>query len=161
MELSTLMNKKSQAWGLDLFVAITIFLLGLIGAYIYAINFLNESQEILESLYSEGTYISDLILSEGVPSNWTLGDVRIPGILSNKKINQTKLDNFYQIDYDELKNLLNAKNEFYFNFSNMEVSGQPIEGIGNPPSNPENMLQIERFTIYKNKPIKFTLFIWN
>jgi len=150
-------------WGFDLVVAITIFLIGVIAAYIYAINFLNESQETLDDLFYGGNLVSGLILSEGTPVNWDTENVEIPGILTNKQINQSKLENFYILaeNYPNLKNLLNTKYQFYFNFTNIKIQGESIPGMGKPIENPQNLIQIERFTIYEDKPVKFTLFMWN
>lgn len=156
-----ILTHKSQVFGFDLMMATILFLVGITAIYVYAINF-PEAGETLDSLFYEGNLISSLILSEGLPSNWSLADVEIPGILSNKKINQTKLDAFYNTSYADLKKLLGTKNEFYFNFTGMEITGLGlIAGIGNYNGNPENLIRIERFTIYKNKPVKFTLLIWN
>ena len=156
--------KKAQIWGFDLVIAVTIFLIGVVAAYIYAINFVSESQETLDALFYDGNLISSLILSYGTPENWNLNNVEIPGILTNKKINQTKLENFYELDktnYQNLKKLLGTKNEFYFNFTGMEILGQQIEGIGKFPTEQKNLVKIERFTIYNEKPVKFALLMWN
>jgi hypothetical protein len=161
MVLSSLTHKKGQIWGFDLVIAITIFMVGIIAAYLYAINFLGESQEILDSLFYDGNLASSLILSEGTPEDWTIDNVEIPGILSGEKINQTKLDNFYSLNYSMQKKLLGTQYEFYFNFTDMEANGVSVEGIGLSPSEPKNLVKIERFTVYKNKPIKFILFMWN
>jgi len=160
-----LTSKKAQVWGMDLIVAVIIFLVGLIVAYVYAINFLNEAQENFDELFYDGNLISSLILSDGTPKNWVPTNVEIPGIISDNKINQTKLDNFYafsQENYTGLRKLLGTKYEFYFNFTYIKISGiGTINGIGKPIENPKNLVRIERFTIYENKPTKFTLFMWN
>ena len=159
-----LTNKKNQVWGFDLIIAVTLFLIGIIAIYIYAIN-LSEAQETLDSLFYEGNLISSLILSEGSPSGWTIENVETPGILTKQKINQTKLDNLYSLaqNQENLKKILGTKYEFYFNFTGMEVSSQgTIKGIGNEPiENPENIIKLERFSIYKNKPVKANFYIWN
>jgi hypothetical protein len=151
-------------WGFDLVMALTIFLVGIIVIYIYAINFLNEGEENLNQLLNDGNLASFLILSEGTPKNWTLTDVEIPGILSEEKINQTKLENLYSLslnNYTQIKRMLGTNHELYFNFTNIEISGNPVDGIGNSPTSEKNLIKIERFTIYNNKPVKFDLFVWN
>ena len=158
--------KKAQIWGLDVMVAIVIFLIGIITIYLYALNFMNESQNTLDSLFYEGNLASSLILSDGVPENWTSENVDIPGILTKNKINQTKLNSFYSlaenpIDYEKLKKMLSIKEEFYFNFSGMEIYGSPRSYVGKLASNPENLVRTERFSIYKEKPIKIEIYSWN
>lgn len=158
-------NKKAQVWGLDLMIGVMIVLVGIISIYFYTINVFGDSQTILKGIHYDGDLISTQILSEGSPPNWTNENVRIPGILTNDKINQTKLDRFYNHsnnNYRELKQLLGTTYEFYFNFSEIEVSHiGKIKGIGKEINNPDNLIKLERYTLYKNKPVKFNLYIWN
>ncbi len=159
-------NNKGQVWGLDLMMASIIMIVGIIAIYIYAINFSNTSENILEEMFYQGNLVSSLILSEGSPENWTDENMEIPGILSNNKINQTKLNLFYNItnnnsEYKNIKRILVSSYDFYFNFTNMETHGNPISGIGKIPDNPENLVKVERITIYKNKPTKFSIYMWN
>src|SRR3989344_7760844 len=88
-------NKTGQAWSLDLVIAITIFIIGLIGIYVYALNLSYNSEERLSLIRSEAELVSSVILSEGYPENWTIDNVEAPGIISEDKINQTKLEKLY------------------------------------------------------------------
>lgn len=166
MVKSILTRKKSQAWGIDLMAAITIFTVGILSIYIYSINFSDETEDTLNELYYRGRSASSLLLSEGNPDNWSKNNVEIPGILSQKKINQTNLEmlnNISQENYQEVTYMLGLGygNEFYFNFPGMEIEGEKVNGIGKKPEDPENLIKIKRVTIYQNKPTKLNLFIWN
>ncbi len=160
-------EKQGQIWGFDLIIAVIIFLIGIVAIYVYVINFVSTSGDILESMFYDGYLLSNLILSEGSPKNWTSYDnVEIPGILSQKKINQTKLDFFYNLtdseeDYKKLKKLLGIRYDFYFYFPGIRVMGEDIDGIGKIPAEQKNLVRIERFMIYENKPVKLTLYVWN
>ena len=143
-------TKKAQVWSLDLIVASIIFLIGIIILYVYAINYSPQSKNQLDELLYEGNLASKLILSED--------DF---GILSDKKINQTKLDNLNNSDYQSLKRQLGVVNNFYFTFEGMEVGGIPVTYIGMQSSTEiDNLVRISSISIYKNKPIKFELFVW-
>jgi len=159
------MNNKSQAWGMDLTVASVLFIFGIVVFYFYALNNPNEAQETIDALFYDGNIIADSILSEGHPSNWNSGNVVTIGILSQGKINETKLKGFYDLassDYQKTKHLFNTKYEYYFNLSEvMIIDSTDVEGIGLKPSNPENIIKITRFSIYKNKPISAYLYMWN
>ncbi len=149
-------GKKAQIWGFDLMIAITIFLVGIIIIYIYAINITSESESTLNTLMAEGNLLSSLILSEGGPKNWPSApesEIEIPGILTRNKINETKLNRLQSLSYTEQKKLLGTNNEFFLNFEAIT--------IGNSPSEEKNLVRIERFSIYENKPVKLTFYIWN
>ena len=43
----------------------------------------------------------------------------------------------------------------------VEVGEAPVEYIGNMNTTPvNNNIKISRFTVYKNKPVKFQLYVW-
>ena len=145
--LLSIKNKKAQGWSLDLVVAGLIFLVGIITLYVYAINYTSQSQKNLDELFYEGNLASELILSED--------DF---GILSDKRVNQTKLDDY---DYDLKKSMFGLTNDFYFIMDNLTIEGSPEEYVGKINiTNTESLIQITRITIYKEKPTKFLLYVW-
>jgi|SRR3989344_3898176 len=141
-------NKKAQAWSFDVIIAITIFMVGIIILYLYALNYTDQSNKKLDDLLYQANTASELILK----------DEEI-GIVSNGEINQTKLEDFYYKNYDSKKNQLGIKDNFYFNFSGMSVDGSSIEYVGKKDSS-EDLVQVTRFTIYSKKPIKFYVYVW-
>jgi len=158
-------KKRGQAWGFDLMIATIIFISGIVAFYLYSLNYQTEAQETLDALFYEGNAIAQDILSEGFPTNWNINTVQKIGLKNEGKINATKLEYFYNLsvqDYQRTKILLDAKNNYYMNFSNgMVIGQQAIEGIGLPPSSPANIIKITRFTIYGEKPTSINIFIWN
>ncbi len=157
-------NKNGQAWGFDLMIASIIFITGIVSFYIYTLNASEEAETILNKLEYEGDIITNSLLLEGSPKNWTPANVLVPGIISNNKINQTKIDLFYNLtkfDYIKTKSLLNVKHDFYIYFSrNITANGEEIAGFGKLPESPKNLVKIERIVIYNNKPIILNLEIW-
>jgi len=142
-------NKRSQVWSFDLVVASMIFIMGLFIFYFYVINQSPQSKNQLEEFFYEGDLSSQLILSED------------EGILSGGKINQTKLDIFNDTDYDVKKTQLGISNNFYFTIKDLEVNGVLVDYVGRiNDADIENLVKVTRFTVYKNKPVKFEIFIW-
>lgn len=168
MEKSSLIrkaNKRAQAWGIDLMIASVIFTVAIVFFYFYALNEPAEAEEKLSALYYDGKIISDSILSEGYPQSWNASNVVITGILTNNKINETKLKNFYNLSsttgYARTKRLFNTRYEYYFNLSEtMMIGGIPVNGIGSNPTNQKNLVKITRFTIYQDKPMTAYLYVW-
>jgi hypothetical protein len=164
------MRKKAQIWGFDMVVAIIIFLVGILIFYIYTINSQIESEETLDVLFYEGNLIMGNILSNGYPENWTSENVVKIGILTDGKINQEKLENFHylaQDDYSKTKQLFNTKYDYYFFLSeSMIISDIEVEGIGEPGAGvdfdleSDNLIKINRVTIYKDKPVNAYLYVW-
>lgn len=142
-------SKKGQGWSLDVVVAGVIFLAGIIILYFYAINYTSQTQKNLEDLFYEGNVATEFVLSNG--------DF---GILSNNKINQTKLDEFNN-SYAARKQFVGVTRDFYFVFDGMKINGVAANYAGKMNStNTESLIQITRVTIYENKPVKFQLYVW-
>ena len=156
--------KRGQAWGFDLMIASIIFISGIVVFYLYSLNLPNETEDIINALTYEGNLIAGALLSNGFPSNWDEGNVIIPGILTNNRINQTKLEEFYDLsinNYGKTKSLFNIKYEYYIIPSeNFTINQNQISAIGQAPQNQKNLIKITRITIYKEKPITLNIHIW-
>lgn len=161
-------NKKAQAWGTDLTIAFIIFTLAIVFFYFYSFNYSNETEDILDTLNYEGNFIADSLFSPGSPEDWTENNVIKPGITTDGKINQTKLQMFYNLartDYNHTKTFFNTKYDFYF-FTEQNLTLIPsAEGIGKPNINSttiqaQNLFKVTRFTIYQNKPLTAYLYIF-
>jgi|WetSurMetagenome_2_1015567.scaffolds.fasta_scaffold249067_1 hypothetical protein len=144
-------NKKAQGWSLDLVVGITIFLAGIIILYVYVVNYSSQSQKTLDELNYEGNLAAQLILS---PDDF--------GILTNDRVNQTKLDQYY-FNYSMKKSSLGIDHDFYFVMNNLEANGTVVNYIGktNTTTTISNLIKVTRITIYKQKPTKFELYVWS
>ena len=160
-----MIKKRAQAWGFELFIAIALFLAALITLYFYSLNLQSSKEKVHESLSYDGNVIADSLLSEGYPKDWNANNVVIPGLLSNNKINETKLEYFNDLatsDYNRTKAILKTKYNFYLNLTDkMIIDGNEVSGIGLPPSNTKNLIKLTRFTIYKEKPTTLIIEVWN
>ncbi len=163
-------STKSQAWGLDLVIALCIFVIGIMAFFLYSINFASEGEEKLDYLLYDGNAIANILLSEGSPPDWNSSSVIFPGLVSENKINITKLENFYYLvisDYQFSKKILNTEYDFYLFFpDSMNINGTLIDGIGKPGLNrtnivSDNLIKIQRVAIYQNKPVQLNLYVWD
>lgn len=157
-------KRKAQVWGLDVMVATSIFIFGISLFFLYSINYPKGEQEKIEDLLLEGNKIAEDLMSEGSPSDWTIETVSKIGVLSENKINQTKLEQFYQLvsdNYGNTKFLFNTKYNYFVNASiPLKISIFSIHGIGNEPLEATNLIKVTRITIYENKPINFEVQVW-
>ncbi len=157
-------NKKAQAWGIDLFIASVIFTVGIIVFYVYTINDTGDAIKETDSLFYDGKMIADSILSEGHPENWTSDNVISIGIISDNKIDETKLEKFYNLtisDYNKACAIFNTRYNYYFVLNDsLIINGETVEGIGRDPIDSKNLIKITRLTIYKEKPTTAYLYIW-
>jgi hypothetical protein len=168
--MKTIKQKNAQAWGMDLMVGLMLFSFGIATFYLYSINNQGESRENFERINYDGNKIMNSILSEGYPLEWNTSNFIKIGILSGDKVNQTKLENFYNLtqnNYSITKAVFSTKYDYYFITDNITYGTKAIEGIGKPgstiatiPPEAKNLVKINRFIIYKEKPVSAYLYIW-
>ena len=161
-------NRRGQAWSIDLIVGLMIFSITILIFFIYSVNYSGEAKENFQGLSQEGDIIFNNILSEGYPLDWDETNVVKIGILDHNKINETKLERFYNYandNYAETKIKFNTRYDYYFTFNNMTINSVSVNGTGKPGTNinninATNLLKITRFSIYENKPVTVYLYIW-
>lgn len=162
------MKNKGQAWGFDLFAAIFIFLGGIVIFYFYSLNYPSEGTNTLQSLSYEGNLIAEMLLTEGYPQNWNENNVVRIGIMSNNKINQTKLELFHNLtltdnNYKKTQGIFTVRNNYFISPSKpFIINNIGVNLIGrNYTDNSQNIIKISRLTIYKDEPITLNIYIWN
>jgi len=115
--------------------------------------------------------VANNLLSSGYPQNWEADSVMTLGITDNNKINQTKLEQLYEMiytdnNYTKTKNLLNTQYDYYFFLDqNMTINSNSIEGIGKPGTTinnvtSRNLIKTTRYTIYQNKTTPLYIYTW-
>lgn len=165
------MKTRGQIWSLDLMAGLALFLVGIMIFFIYSLNQPTQAKETLDLLRYDGNIILDNLLSQGYPLDWDSSSAVTLGITTDSKINQTKLENLYQMiytqsNYTKTKILFNTQYDYYFFLDqNMTISSTSIEGIGKPDTTKQNidaknLIKITRFTIYQNKTTPIYLYIW-
>ena len=153
------MKKEGQAWGFDLVIGMVIFIIGIFSFYLYTINLSGGGGEVIQQLEQNGELVADSLMSEGSPLDWNAGNVVRIGLLSEDRINQTKLDGFRTLagaDYARTKSLFRINNE-YFVYLDNDFAG----GIGRDSSNANNLFKISRVIVYDQKVTTLNVYSWN
>ena len=129
--------------------------------------------------------ISSSLVLEGYPLNWTNADVQRLGITDGtSRVNQEKLTQLINLDYDNRKSLLNTQYDYYIFFKNngclinisddfgighSDVGIDDLGGICNgftedsidlSDINPKNIVKIERLLIYNSEIISLVIYLW-
>lgn len=170
-------NKKSQVWLSDYTLSMLLFALAALIAVKIIINSFSATTDF-QDLKSESAKISEILLSEGFPADWTNDTVIRPGLLTGKRLDETKvihaMNNTY-INYTFLKFMLQAKHEFavvfespndgLINFSNSfcvignsSVSLDCLNVSFN--FNYHDMVQLNRLVVYNSSIVRMVVFIW-
>ncbi len=157
-------EKRGQAWGFDLEIAAAIFITGIIAFYLFTFNYQGVQNSPNEDIVYEASTVADSLLSTGLPDNWNSTSVIKIGIVSSNKLDQQKIDSFYNLsetDYNRTRALLRTQFNFFVNISDtLYANGQVIDGIGHVPSENATVFRVSRFTSYQNKPVTLYVLLW-
>ena len=164
-------NRKGMVWTTDFLIGLMLFLVMILIAVKILLG-MNTSQAGV-SVYRDAVYVSDNLLSEGYPFNWTNQTVIMPGIAGNNRINTTKLSNFTDIDYYRVKELLHVSSDFIFfirNSTDIINTSRCIYGYNlttDENCTPrldtityDNLVRMDRIVLYQSKVVTLTVYAW-
>ena len=166
-------SKKSQLGHGDFIVGFVIFTIGLLLFFKYSAYILPTQDTSNEDILTEGRLISESLLSQGFPSDWTTGNVVSIGLTDGtSKVDQTKLTEFINLDYQETRNLFKTRYDYYLYFTdnndNLIKINETIDGLGYPGIDSSNintidtdrLTKITRLVRYDSEIVKMVLLLW-
>lgn len=159
-------KKKAQVWYADFTVGVLIFSM-VIFAYFYYVEHQEYSDDTLQgALLTEAKTISNYLIGEGYPLNWTSANVSIVGLTSgNHRIDLDKLDDFNSWGYEERRGYLHTTKDYYFFLQYMngtkfnELCTDPGSGCVAWNSSVQ-LVQESRLLIYNGTISRMVLYVY-
>jgi hypothetical protein len=106
---------KAQIWYTDFMIGVLIFSIVIITYFYYASHTEYSDETLISSLLSEAKTISNSLVTQGYPLNWTAANVTTVGITNGDfRINTTKLSAFNSWSYEERRGYLHTTKDYYF-----------------------------------------------
>lgn len=108
-------GSRAQVWYTDFMVGILVFVI-VITTYFYYVEHTQYSDDtLMSSLIAESKTISELLVSEGYPADWTPSNVTNVGLTDGgARMNLTKLSNFNSWSYEERRGYIHTTKDYYF-----------------------------------------------
>ena len=178
-------NKKSQVWISDYSISLLLFLLAaILSVKIIVNNFSTDTT--FEELKTDASKISETLLSEGYPNDWDNMSVIRPGLLTDKRLNSSKVFNAMNLSntsYSAFKSKFQTPYDFLvifeepgkdmMEFGDLCVIGSPGISINSTLvpvldcHNPlftsisyDNLVKLTRLVIYNGKIIRMVVYAW-
>ncbi|MBW3019800.1 hypothetical protein KY334_00755 [Candidatus Woesearchaeota archaeon] len=159
---------RGQVWYMDLIFGLSIFIIALLIFFSNKINLNNYDQAYLSSMIFEINSISDQIMGSGYPTNWNENNVIEIGIVDNGVINETKLNNLNDLNYNDTKRLFNTRFDYYFYIVGEQLYDNK-EGYGKAGVNSTNiesidsnqMINIDRYVVFNDKIRLLKVISWD
>nr|MCK4930326.1 hypothetical protein [Nanoarchaeota archaeon] len=180
-------NKKSQVWVSDYTISLLLFILAALLSVKIIVNSFS-TNTAFEELKTDASKISEILLSDGYPSDWTNESVIRPGLLTSNRLNSLKVERAMNMSYSLLKPKLQTRYDFLVIFEgsgNDMIEFDEFCAIGNPDvninstgagplidcHNPEftsidydNLVKLTRLVIYDSgstsEIIKMVIYVW-
>lgn len=164
-----LSNKKAQVWITDFIIGFIIFLIGVLLTSRFIFNAMTDDD--FSRIRVEAETTSEDFLSEGVPNNWTNDTLVKIGLITNNRLNITKVSRLYNMSYPDTKFYLPSGLDYLLFFQknltvlnitkcgygaiNLTSCAVDISGLEY-----DNLVRVTRFVIYNNSIIQMVLYVW-
>jgi hypothetical protein len=183
-------NRKAQVWISDYTMSLLLFIIALIIAVKIIINNFGANTAFID-LKADAAKISDTLLSEGFPADWTNESVLRPGILTGERLNSTKVYNAMNMSYTTLGPKFQTRYDFIVIFQDKNddmiefndssdsdskcVIGSPevsINSVGSAPNldchnleldsiDYDDLVTLTRLVVYDSTIVKMVVYAWN
>ncbi|MFW5746271.1 MAG: hypothetical protein ACOCWQ_01835 [Nanoarchaeota archaeon] len=155
--------KAGQIWYLDFFAAIIVFIV-LSGIFAQYIMQDMGGQESIPRLTSEAARVSEALMGEGYPHNWTAATVNQIGITGGDwRVNQTKIEQMYSLSAREFRMGLGTSENVYVEMYNgtdlVPFSGKNYAG-DKPSTQADTQGAIVRHLIYHGDIVQLQVIAW-
>ena len=145
------MSTKAQMLSLDFIVGLSIIMLTLIIYFIASSQATNSSADIF---LEEAESISDNLITAGIPDYWDEENVITIGLTDNNHIiNNTKLQQLSDMEYQEAKNKLNIRDDFNIYIVNRDGEKTSIQ----ESKELEQLIKVTRLVFYDNDLTRLTI----
>lgn len=162
--LSISINKKAQVWYADFTIGLLLFLVVTVIYFQYTTNLSNQQETSLREMVLELKSVSSSLISPGYPDGWSESDVERIGLTDgNYRLNQTKLEQFYDIDHIDMLNKFNTRFNFYMELRDRSGNVIPIDGkdgAGLEATDASSKVMMNRFVIYNSSMVKMVMYLW-
>ena len=167
-----ILGKRGQVFTLDFFIGLFAFITLLVIGFTQLFNVLPSSD--FKDLYSDATYLSNVLVDSGYPMDWNATDVILPGIADNHRVNVSKLKEYKSMSYVNSKLKLHITSEYAFFFKNMTdyinisdcTYGYPI-GVKAGTCEPDldsitykNLVKTQRLLAYDGNIVTMVIYTW-
>lgn len=162
--------RKAQVAVIDLFIALSIFIL-LIMIIVYLWNDyntrINEDVEYERMQLAAYQITNQLIKTQGIPRAWEkdpLNFEEIGLVTIDRNLSAEKVDTFVTLSrtnnqYNLIKQSFNLEG-YGYNFNITTLSNEDIKSSGGTPKGTEEVIGIERYVMYNGEKTSFKFKIW-
>jgi hypothetical protein len=159
-------SKKSQVWYTDFIIGVLIFSIVIITYFYYVEHSSYSDETLVSALLSEAKTISNSLVTQGYPPNWTIANVTTVGLTDGSpRIDVAKLADFNSWGYEERRGYLHTTKDYYFYLE--YINGTKFNELCTDPfvgcvewNTSYHLVQNTRLLIYDSDVVRMVLNIY-
>lgn len=154
---------------MDMMVAVAIFVGAALIFYTYIVSITQIRDDRLGMLISNAEIISENLVGEGVPANWTDQEASIAGLLDSRgRLSELKLSMFLTVannNYRTAKRIVGTDRDFRVSFVDRHGMAYEPGGVGAVGGNftladPDSIVTVNRFVAHNASLIRMVVNVW-
>jgi|GEM_PF-5351630 len=155
-------DRAGQTWSIDFAVSLVIFLIGVFLLVTFLFNIEHSGRNDLQDQASEALQASTLLLTQGIPSNWTDATVVVGGILDDTDLideaKWTRLQSLAANNVSIFKHALGTRFKLQINLLNK--TGSVLDSIGSL-GDTNNQVQVLRIARLNQSIVRLQVIAWS
>jgi hypothetical protein len=151
---------RAQTWYLEFIVAIVI--VAVMGT-IFLQTLLNQHQgSSIANLHTRAVRVSESLMTPGYPLNWTQDDVRTIGVVQQWHVNESKMENFYNLTSGQIRVALNLQHHYHIGLYNRStpIRFDDKDFVGEVIPDARKVASVKRFVVYNQTIMQLQVTLW-
>ncbi|MFT4311751.1 MAG: hypothetical protein ACMXYF_00810 [Candidatus Woesearchaeota archaeon] len=154
-------KNKGQIWHIDFLLALVVVSVVLFAVFQFSGVFATTTP-YSKAMISEAYFLSEQLLQQGQPADWTDGTIEKIGLLSNKTLDEQKIQAFYEFDQSQLDAYLPSSYSYWIRFveNDVPVEFNGISFVGEQPINATTQFSVTRLAFLDAHVIQLQVIVW-
>jgi len=156
-------QSKGQTFSTDFVIACIVFILAvaiLLVYWKYTSNKINETT-LINEMTEKAYLISEIWFREGIPKYWEPSNVIDLGLSNNHRFNKTKMDSLNDplLGYQNVTKMIGAET-YDYKFVVLNSTKDTVYSFGVNPTNPDNLVKVNRVGILDGDIVTVEVMVW-
>jgi hypothetical protein len=158
-------RKEAQVWFFDFMIGVLIFSSAIIIYFNTREDFSDAREIFLEDLVTRSKIATEDLMSIGYPENWNATNLTRIGLIGDdKKIDVSKITQFYNLTPSMARNYLGLEGARYFVFieylNDSVISFNGYNHSGESPEEDSIVVQTTRLSVYNSSIVRLRFLVW-
>jgi hypothetical protein len=152
---------KGQSLSYDFFIASILFILSMalvLGLFTYHNTQTKDIKKANEAV-NVADHLSEIWMRKGTPENWEPSNIVGIGLMSDSRLNQTKMNYLNDMGYNKVRSMAGVEN-YYFYLRVHDTTNNTMFDFGEYPSDPTIASKTRRISMLNQTIVFVDTVVW-